>query len=115
MTSQIISDDTVATRRGSVSSFNGSSLSQSRYLFLMLGLIAAFSIFNFATLGRVPAFPTGDDGQYAAAAYQFWQTGRPGAAPFKDVVGLDRDVWAYGRIWAAVQGVFLHFVGVSVF
>ena len=115
MTSQIISDDTAATRRGSVSSFNGSSFSQSRYLFLMLGLIAAFSIFNFATLGRVPAYPHTDDGLYAAAAYQFWQTGKPGCAPCKDVVGVDRDVWAFGRIAAAVQGVFLHFVGVSVF
>src|SRR5262249_19508378 len=98
MTSQIVSADTAAIRQGSVSSFNGSSLSQSRYLFLMLGLIAAFSIFNFATLGRVPAFPHRDDGYYAAAAYQFWQTGRPRCAQCKDVVGLDRDVWVNGRI-----------------
>src|SRR5262249_59123499 len=74
-----------------------------------------FSIFNFATLGRVPAFPHHDDGGYAQPAYQFWQTGRPGCAPCKGVAGFDRDVWAYGRIAAAVQGVFLHFVGVSVF
>src|SRR5262245_11845104 len=115
MTTQIISDDTVASRRWSVSSFNGSGFSQIRYRFLMLGLIAALLIFNFATLGRIPAFPIDDDGFYAAVAYQFWQTGRPGCAPCKDVVGLDRDVWAVGRISAAVQGMFLHFVGVSVF
>src|SRR5215831_11495954 len=114
MTSQIVSADTAAIRQGSVSSFNGSS-SQSRYRLLMLGLIAAFSIFNFATLGRVPAFPHRDDGFYAAAAYQFWQTGRPGCPQCKDAVGMDRDNWAAGRIAAAVQGVFLHFAGVSVF
>ena len=115
MTSQSISDGTTATHQGPVSSFNRSSLSQPRYGFLMLGLIAAFSIFNFATLGRVPAYPTLDDGFYAAAAYQLWQTGRPGCAPCKDVIGLDRDTWAAGRIAAAVEGMFLHFVGVSIF
>src|SRR4030095_1252833 len=56
-----------------------------------------------------------DDGFYAAAAYQLWQTGRPACAHCKDVVGLDRDNWSAGRIAAAVQGMFMHFVGVSVF
>lgn len=82
---------------------------------VVIGFVAAILIHNVGTLGRVPAFPNDDDGAYAAAAYQFWETGKPGVAAYRDVAGLGRDVWAFGRIGAAVQGVFLHFVGVSIF
>ncbi len=80
-----------------------------------MGLVAALLAYNGATLGRVPAFLNDDDGGYAAAAHHFWQTGKPGVPGYKDAVALGRDVWAFGRTAAAVQGVFLHFVGVSVF
>jgi 4-amino-4-deoxy-L-arabinose transferase-like glycosyltransferase len=72
-------------------------------------------IYSLATLGRVPAYLSDDDGAYASAAYQFWETGRPGVPGYKDVIGLNRDVWAFGRIAAAVQGVFLKHFGVSIF
>lgn len=84
-------------------------------LTFLLGFIGALLVYHFATLGRVPAFLTDDDGGYASAAWQFWNTGRPGAPGYRDALGLNRDVWAFGRTAAAVQGVFLHFFGVSIF
>jgi 4-amino-4-deoxy-L-arabinose transferase-like glycosyltransferase len=80
-----------------------------------MALIGVLLAYNLATLGRVPAYLSDDDGCYASAAYQFWQTGKPGVPGYKDIVGLGRDVWAFGRIAAAVQGVFLHFFGISIF
>ena len=78
-----------------------------------LGLVLVILYQGF-TLGRVPAFPTDDDGAYAAAGYQIWQTGKPGVSGYKHVAGMGRDIYVLGHIGAAVQGVFMHFVGVNV-
>ncbi len=80
-----------------------------------MGLLLSVLAYNCATLGRVPVFLSDDDGAYASAASQFWLTGRPGVPGYRDVVGLGSDVWPFGRTAAAVQGVFLHFVGVSIY
>ncbi|HZS52739.1 MAG TPA: glycosyltransferase family 39 protein [Bryobacterales bacterium] len=79
-----------------------------------LAAIGILLLYNAATLGRVPAFPNDDDGCYASAAYQFWNTGRPGVPGYQDAAGLGADVWAFGRTAAAFQGLFLHFGGVSL-
>lgn len=79
-----------------------------------LAFLALLLASNGATLGRVPAFLNDDDGCYASAGYQFWRTGKPGVPGYRDVVGLETNVWAFGRTAAAVEGVFLHFAGVSV-
>src|SRR5713226_2997369 len=81
----------------------------------VMGLLVFVLAYNCATLSRVPAFLSDDDGAYASAAYQFWLTGRPGVPGYRDVVGLGSDVWPFGRTAAAVQGVFLHFAGVSIY
>jgi 4-amino-4-deoxy-L-arabinose transferase-like glycosyltransferase len=83
-------------------------------LFLLAILLAALC-YSVATLDRVPAFLHDDDGGYASAAYQIWQTGEPGIPGYGDVDGLNRHCWSFGRIAAAAQGVFLHFFGVSIF
>ncbi|MBI3666539.1 MAG: glycosyltransferase family 39 protein [Acidobacteria bacterium] len=82
---------------------------------LPFALLVAVLLYNCATLGRVPAFLNEDDGIFASAAYQFWQTGKPGGPGYKDVVGLSTDMWAVGRTFAAIQGAFMHFFGVSIF
>ncbi|HYM09483.1 MAG TPA: glycosyltransferase family 39 protein [Bryobacterales bacterium] len=79
-----------------------------------LGFLAVLLVCNGATLGRVPAFLNDDNGCYASAGYQFWRTGKPGVPGYRNVVGLGTNVWAFGRTAAAVEGVFLHFAGVSV-
>ena len=84
-------------------------------LTLAISAIIVLAAYNCATLGRVPAYPSDDDGGYSAAAYQFWQTGMPGVPGYKDVVGLGREVWAFGHTWAAIQGVFLNGFGVFLF
>jgi hypothetical protein len=76
-------------------------------------LLLTLLVYNAATLGRVPAFINDDDGAYASAGYRFWQTGQPGM-PGLRLLGLDRDVWPFGRTAAAFEGVFLHFASVSV-
>jgi 4-amino-4-deoxy-L-arabinose transferase-like glycosyltransferase len=81
---------------------------------LLAGIVILMS-YSLIRLGRVPADISDDDGAYASAAYQFWETGRPGVPGYKDVVNLEKDVWPFGRIAAAVEGVFLHFFGVSIF
>lgn len=84
-------------------------------LSLAIAAIMILAAYNCATLGRVPAYPSDDDGGYSAAAYQFWQTGMPGVPGYKDVVDLGREVWAFGHTSAAIQGVFLNGFGVSLF
>ncbi|MBI3466794.1 MAG: glycosyltransferase family 39 protein [Planctomycetes bacterium] len=76
--------------------------------------VSGLLLFNLLTLGRVPEIPNADDGGYAAAAYQFWSTGHPGVPGYRDVLGLDRDIFAFGRIAAAVQGIFMWRFGVSL-
>jgi 4-amino-4-deoxy-L-arabinose transferase-like glycosyltransferase len=72
-------------------------------------------IFSSMMLGRVPEIPHGDDGGYAAAAYHFWHTGHPGVPGFRNVVGLDTDVFVFGRTAAAFQGILMWVFGVSLF
>ena len=85
--------------------------------FQRAGLIAIgfLLLFNLMMLGRVPEIPHADDGAYAAPAYQFWHTGHPGASGFRSVVGLNTDVFAYGRSAAALQGIIMRLFGVSLF
>jgi len=81
---------------------------------MLAACLAALALYHAATLGWTPAFPTDDDGAYAAAAYQIWQTGRPGVPGYKDVIGMGRDIYVLGHIGAAAQGVFMRLFGVSV-
>lgn len=87
------------------------------FRFRHVGLVAIgfLLLFSLLTLGRVPEIPHGDDGGYAAAAYHFWQTGRPGVSGWRSVVGLDADVFVLGRSAAAFQGIIMWFFGVSLF
>ena len=78
-------------------------------------LLIVLLMFNLLTLGRIPEVPHGDDGGYAAAAYQFWQTGHPGVPGYRDLLGLDKDILIFGRTAAAVQGIFMYLFGVSLF
>ena len=87
----------------------------SRYRRTGICILAVFLTFGLATLGRVPEIPNSDDGGYAAAAYQFWKTGHPGIPGYRDLLGLNIDIFAFGRTAAAVQGVFMHFFGISLF
>ncbi len=83
-------------------------------LWLAILVMIACQCFHFWALGRVPAIPTDDDGAYAAAGYQIWQTGRPGVAGYREVVGMGRDIYLLGHIGAAVQGIGMALFGVSV-
>lgn len=69
---------------------------------------------QFYTVGRVPAYPTDDDGAYAAAGWQIWQTGRPGVPGYRTVVGMGSDVYALGHLGAAVQGALMAVFGIGV-
>lgn len=82
-----------------------------RLLLLAIILVVTYQLFS---IGRIPAFPTDDDGAYAAAGYQIWQTGKPGVSGYKDVAGMGRDIYVLGHIGAAAQGVIMRFFGVSV-
>jgi hypothetical protein len=77
--------------------------------------ISFLLLFNLMMLARVPEIPNGDDGGYAAAAYQLWHTGYPGVSGFRSVVGLDTDVFVLGRSAAALQGIIMWLFGVSLF
>ncbi len=91
------------------------SLQRRPSLLFLLAILLAALCYSVATLDRVPAFLHDDDGGYASAAYQIWQTGEPGIPGYGDVDGLNRHCWSFGRIAAAAQGIFLHFFGVSIF
>lgn len=82
-----------------------------KVLLVAIVLVAAYQL--YAT-GHIPAFPTDDDGAYAAAGYQIWQTGKPGVSGYKDVAGMGRDIYVLGHIGAAVQGLAMKLFGVSV-
>lgn len=58
--------------------------------------------------------PTDDDGAYAAAAWQIWQTGRPGVPGYRTVVGMGEDIYALGHLGAAIQGSVMRLAGVGV-
>lgn len=77
-------------------------------------LLALSVLFNAGTIGLVPAGIADDDGAYASAAYTFWRTGRPGVPGYRDVVDMNRDVWAFGRLAAAFQGAAMAVTGVSL-
>ncbi|MBI1763079.1 MAG: glycosyltransferase family 39 protein [Acidobacteria bacterium] len=87
------------------------NLSVKRKLLAIIVLVMGYQLF---AIGRVPAYATDDDGAYAAAGYQIWQTGKPGVAGYKDVVGMGRDIYLLGHIGAWVQGVFMKLAGVGV-
>jgi 4-amino-4-deoxy-L-arabinose transferase-like glycosyltransferase len=76
--------------------------------------IVAVVLYHAYAIARVPAFPTDDDGAYAAAGYQIWQTGKPGVTGYKTVAGMGEDIYVLGHIGAAVQGVFTYWFGVDV-
>jgi hypothetical protein len=86
-------------------------LQTQRSLLVAICLVLAY---QFLSVGRVPAYVTDDDGAYAAAGYQIWQTGRPGVAGYKDVVNMGRDVYLLGHLGARAQGLFMYLLGVSV-
>jgi len=79
-----------------------------------IALLTVTLLFIAATIGLVPAGIADDDGAYASAAYTFWRTGRPGVPGYRDVVDMNRDVWAFGRLAAAFQGVGMAVAGVSL-
>src|SRR5215470_20318070 len=81
---------------------------------ILIACLSGLALYHAVTLGRTPAFPSDDDGAYAAAAYQIWQTGRPGVPGYKDVIGMGRDIYVLGHIGAAAQGVCMRLFGVSV-
>jgi len=80
----------------------------------MVLLIVLTMLFNAGSIGLVPAGIADDDGAYASAAYTFWRTGRPGVPGYRDVVDMNRDVWAFGRLAAAFQGAGMAVAGVSL-
>jgi 4-amino-4-deoxy-L-arabinose transferase-like glycosyltransferase len=82
-----------------------------KLLLFAITLVIAYQLF---AVGRIPALPTDDDGAYAAAGYQIWQTGRPGVSGYKDMAGMGRDIYVLGHIGAAAQGVLMKLFGVSV-
>ena len=88
---------------------------QLRFRYIGLIAISFMLLFNLMMLARVPEIPNGDDGGYAAAAYHFWHAGHPGVPGFRNVVGLDTDVFVFGRTAAAFQGIFMRVFGVSLF
>jgi len=90
------------------------SLLWQRYHRIIFYAIGFLLIFNLLAMGRVPEIPHADDGGYAAAAYQFWRTGHPGVPGYRDIVGLDQDIFAFGRTAAAFQGLFMWIAGVSL-
>jgi 4-amino-4-deoxy-L-arabinose transferase-like glycosyltransferase len=81
--------------------------------YLSWGIILSMLIFNLLTIGRVPDLPQADDGGYAAAAYQFWQTGHPGVPGYR-ILNLNQDVFVFGRTAAAFQGIFMPLFGISL-
>ena len=80
---------------------------------LALGIVVTVGYHAYA-IGRIPAFPTDDDGAYAAAGYQIWQTGKPGVPGYKTVAGMGENIYVLGHIGAMVQGVFTSLIGVDV-
>lgn len=80
---------------------------------LLLAILLTVS-YHFYALARIPAMPTDDDGAYAAAAWQIWQTGRPGVPGYRTVVGMGEDIYALGHLGAAIQGAAMRLAGVGV-
>lgn len=78
-------------------------------------MLLVLLIYNYATLGRVPAWLNDDDGAYASAAYQFWRSGEPGIPGYKEVAGFERRAWSFGQLAAAVQGLGMLVGGVSIY
>lgn len=78
------------------------------------GILLLVMAYHLATLGSIPSMPTDDDGAYAAAAYQMWQTGRPGVPGYRRVVGMDEEIYLLGQIGGWVQGVGMALWGVGI-
>lgn len=81
--------------------------------FLILA-VSLTLVYHLYTIGHIPSYPTDDDGAYAAAGYQIWQTGKPGVAGYKNVAGMGDNIYALGHIGAAFQGIFMKLVGVGL-
>ncbi|MDX2039791.1 MAG: glycosyltransferase family 39 protein [Acidobacteriota bacterium] len=93
---------------------NGIGNSDKQFTWLLTLAIVATVVYHAYAIARIPAFPTDDDGAYAAAGYQIWQTGKPGVAGYKSVAGMGEDIYVLGHIGAAVQGIFTYWFGVDV-
>ncbi|MGA1368561.1 MAG: ArnT family glycosyltransferase [Blastocatellia bacterium] len=78
------------------------------------GVMAVVMAYHLATLGIHPAMPTDDDGAYAAAAYQMWQTGRPGVPGYRSVVGMGEDIFLLGHLGGWIQGAGMALTGVGL-
>ena len=81
---------------------------------LCAGILLLVVAYHLATLGSIPSMPTDDDGAYAAAAYQMWQTGRPGVPGYRRVVGMDEEIYLLGQIGGWVQGMGMALWGVGI-
>lgn len=81
---------------------------------LLISAIFLVMSYQAYAIGRIPAFPTDDDGAYAAASYQIWQTGKPGVAGYKEVAGMGRDIYVLGHIGSAAQGIAMKIFGVGI-
>jgi MFS family permease len=80
-------------------------------LAIAIGLVIAYQAY---AIGRIPSYPTDDDGAYAAAGYQIWQTGKPGVSGYKEVAGMGNNIFVLGHIGSALQGVFMKLFGVGL-
>lgn len=88
--------------------------SDQRTLYLLIFAIGLVIAYQAYAIGRIPSYPTDDDGAYAAAGYQIWQTGKPGVSGYKEVAGMGRNIFVLGHLGAAVQGVFMKLFGVGL-
>lgn len=77
-------------------------------------MILVVIFYHFYAIGRMPSYPTDDDGAYAAAGYQIWLTGKPGVPGYKNVAGMGENIYVLGHIGAAFQGVCMRFLGVGI-
>lgn len=78
------------------------------------GALVAVMAYHLATLGAIPSMPTDDDGAYAAAAYQMWQTGRPGVPGYRSVVGMGEEIYLLGHLGGWIQGAGMALWGVGL-
>lgn len=98
-----------------MSRVNSSSIEADRRFVTILVLAVCLAlIYQAYAMGRIPSYPTDDDGAYAAAGYQMWATGKPGVSGYKNVAGMEKDVYVLGHIGSAIQGVGMKLFGVSM-
>jgi len=93
---------------------DGLTISERQKIWLLVSAIVMIVGYHAFAVARIPAFPTDDDGAYAAAGHQIWQSGKPGVTGYKTVAGMGEDIFVLGHLGALVQGAFTHFFGVNV-